>query len=604
MRVLLPVGAALLGGLLYHRYSLLTGLDRVQADPGDSRFIAFVLEHWRNVFLGQARWDSPPIFWPAQGTLAYSDTLVGMGVIHAALRSFLDVFAAMNVQEMLLSLASFAGAYALMARGFGLGVWGATAGAYFFAYSWPRFAQLVHVQLQFTPLLPVLTLLALECLRDGAGMARWRFGVRAGLFVALLAVLLATTLYYAIFLALGLLIALAVCAASAPGRRQIGAVIGRHRWVLLAAAALAAGLIGPIVAFYVPVMRESQGRPWSEVLPGLPTPMEFLWTGRENLVWGWLFGRWPVPIIDARWPEDRIGVGAVVSLAWAAGVAWAAWTVAGPGRRDRRMGPIAVVILTGFLLQVLMLRLPGHGSAWWLVWWSFPGASGVRAVARLEIVVTLAMALWLGVLVDGAIRRAGRRPMLRAGVALLAGLAAVEQLGGTHSYSGGGAAALSGRIAAAIPDSCRASYVVATPDLIDQGAEVDEAQFDPQAYLAANPDVAASWGGTPWDHYRLFGRAEHRLLDPARARLHVLLNYFAYNYSVPLAAVMTHRPVVNGVSGWQPPGWTLFDVLSPSAPARLEEWVAQNRLPPDAVCVVPVRMTLETVYQIPPFFWP
>jgi hypothetical protein len=88
----------------------------------------------------------------------------GMGILDAALRTRLGVFPAMNAQLILLSIATFAAAYALFARGFGLSVLAATLGAYFFAFSWPRFAQLVHVQLQFTALLPLLLLLALGML--------------------------------------------------------------------------------------------------------------------------------------------------------------------------------------------------------------------------------------------------------------------------------------------------------------------------------------------------------------------------------------------------------------------------------------------------------
>lgn len=36
--------------------------------------------------------------------------------------------------------------------------------------------------------------------------------------------------------------------------------------------------------------------------------------------------------------------------------------------------------------------------------------------------------------------------------------------------------------------------------------------WDPQAYLEANPDVAANWGADPWSHYQLHGQYENREL--------------------------------------------------------------------------------------------
>ncbi len=591
---LIPILAALVGTVLFHRYSLLTGLDRVQADTGDSRFVAFLLEHWTNALHGRAVWNSPPIFWPERNTLAYSELLLAMGALHTALRPFLGVFAAMNLQLILLSLATFTTAYLLLARGFRLSVWGATAGAYLFAFSWPRFAQLVHVQLQFTALLPLLALLALECLRDGHTLHRAAFAWRACGFVVLLVLTLATAIYYAIFAALTLTVALALCLAYARTRAQFAAVLRRQIVPLAAAAALGATLLAPIIYVYLPIMRTSQGRSWPEVVTFLPTLGTLFWMGPENLVWGWCFERWPAATILFRRAEFRIGVGVIISIAWVAAVIWALAAARRPRRLETRSGAIAIFVITGLALQLLMLRLPGDRSVWWLVWKFFPGASGIRGVARLELVVTLPMAAGIGLLID----RFG--PRWRAAVATLALLAAIEQLGATQSYSGAVAEALSRRVAAAIPASCKAAYVVAPADLIPPPPPaIDPAQFDAQAYLAANPDVAEAWHGTPWEHYDRFGRAEHRSLDPAYSILRSATIFFAYNYTIPLAAALRGIPVVNGISGWEPRGWDLFDTLSSNAEANLASWLRLKSVPAADVCVVPVRITLPEIPDPP-----
>jgi hypothetical protein len=600
--LLVPVLVGLLGAFVYHRYSILTGLDRVQADPGDSRFVAFLLEHWNNVLHGRADWLSPPIFWPVRGTLAYSDGLVGMGIVHAALRARLGVFPAMNAQLILLSIATFAAAYALFSRGFGLSVLAATLGAYFFAFSWPRFAQLVHVQLQFTALLPLLLLLALECVRDGRALTRGGFAWRILTFVALLALLLATTLYYAVFAALGFTVAGMICLANGTSRSHLVQIARRHAASLVGAAGLAALLLGPVVAFYLPLMRESGGRQWSEMLPFLPRPTNLLWMGRENWVWGWLFSRWPAPTIGARWPELRIGAGLVASCAWACAAGWSAFLLIAQRRRlDKRSASIAVAVVTGLILQILMMRLPGDASLWWAVWRLFPGAGGVRAVARLEILVTLAMGLAFGWALDRVMARGPgrRRGLLVACATALVAAGSLEQIGRVQGYSGSRAEALAREVGRDLPPTCTATYVIATPDLIPRQPMVDEAHFDPHAYLVANPDVAANWRGAPWEHYAKYGRAEQRLLDPAAASRHLALMYFAYAYTIPLAASLSGVPVVNGFSGWQPPGWHLFDVLAPNARQWLVEWLALRRVKQDAVCVVPVRLTTEMVPDLP-----
>jgi hypothetical protein len=196
------------------------------------------------------------------------------------------------------------------------------------------------------------------------------------------------------------------------------------------------------------------------------------------------------------------------------------------------------------------------------------------------------------------------RTLALCAAALLIAAGVLEQIGSVQGYSGAAAEAISRDVGRALPRSCAADYVVATPDLVTQEPAVDEAHFDAQAYLAANPDVAANWKGTAWEHYARFGRAEHRLLDPARANRHFALMYFAYNYTIPLAAALSGVPVVNGLSGWQPPGWNLFDVMSPDARQHLAQWLAVRGVPEDAVCVVPIRLTLETLPELPRGMWP
>lgn len=598
---LLPVLVALLGTAIFHRYSLLTGLDRVQADTADSRFVAFLLEHWNNALHGRVDWRSPPIFWPVQDVLAYSESVVGMGVVHTALRLGLGVFEAMNAQLVLLTLASFAAAYALFARGARLSVGGATLGAAFFAFSWPRFAQLVHIQLQFTPLLPLMLLLALECVRDGRVLSRGAFAWRGLAFAALLVLLMATTLYFAIFFAIAAAIALALCLLVRSGRAHLAAILRHHAAAIAGTIVLTGLLAAPVVSLYLPVMRESGGRSWPEVLVFLPRPSNFLWMGRENLAWGWLFARWPEATIEARWAELRIGVGLVASGVWIATAGWAAWSLAlRRSRLTRHDIALRLVIVTGLLLHLLMTRLPHDISPWWLVWKLFPGAGGLRAVARLELLVTLAMGLAFGCALDWVRRQ---RPRGTVGAALLIGLAAIEQVGRVEGYSAHRAEALSRMVAEAISRSvtppCTAAYVVGTPDLIAHPAPVEEAQFDTAAYLAANPDVAAAWKESAWSHYQKFGRAENRPLDAVTGQARFLLLTLGYTNTIPLAAALAGIPVVNGLSGWQPPGWDLNDVLAPDAGARLSSWLALRHAAPGSVCLVPVKLTLEMVPFLP-----
>lgn len=595
-RPLAPWLVCLLGLFIYHRYSILSGLDQVQADNGDSRFIAFLLEHWNAVAEGKAHWRSPLIFYPLRGVLGYSDALFGMGALHVFLRHLgLGVFAAVNAQLVLLSGLAFAACYSFLRRGFGLATEACCVGAYYFAFGWPRYAQLVHEQLQFTFPLPLLALLALRILRDGLTITKAEGLILSAGFALLFALLISTTTYYALFFALALTLTVGLCLARTSSRRHIVAVLRRHAWSLAGGGLLLAAFAAPIIDVYRPVARLSGGRAWPEVTQFLVHPSDMEWMGRENFIWGWLFGHFPLRA-DRNWPEMRIGSGVVVGLAWGAATMWAIGAISGV--RAAFLNPVlgsrassaALILVVSAILQLSILCWPLNLSLWWLFYTSFPGLSGVRAVSRLELLIMLSIALALALVTQRLWACERRRRWVRSLLVCALAFGALEQAGTGYAYSGSQAERIARRVAVAVPAQCPAFYVVAPPGLLPPPPVVTtQAAFDAKAYLAANPDVAANWTGPAWDHYVKFGRAEHRYLDPEAGRRYRSTLFF-YAYTVPLAATLSGKPAVNGLSGWTPPGYDLGDALATDAPVRLDRWMLNNGLPQGSVCTVEVPL--------------
>ena len=59
------------------------------AYPGlteDSLLVNMILEHWHDVFAGIDSWNTLPAFWPAEGSLGYSDAMLIPGLIYSVLR--------------------------------------------------------------------------------------------------------------------------------------------------------------------------------------------------------------------------------------------------------------------------------------------------------------------------------------------------------------------------------------------------------------------------------------------------------------------------------------------------------------------------------------
>jgi hypothetical protein len=576
--------------LVVHRFSLAGRLDLVQADPIDTRFVAFILEHWTAVFAGRASWRDPPFFYPAAGTIAYSDLLFGMGLLHAGLRQLgLGTYAALNASLLLWSAFAFAACHAFLRRGIGLGRWGCCTGAAFFAAGWPRVAQMPHAQLQVGGLLPLLAMLAVIVLRDGAELSRRAVLAAACAAAGVAALLAATSIYLALFFAWAAVLAALPCLGSGRLRRHLGRVARRQAAPLAAAGALLAALLAPAALAYAPLLRTGTRRGWAEVAASLPDPATLLWMGPANRVWGWVAALFPAAA-ERSAAEGQLGTGSVVTAIWLAALAWAAARLWRIRACPAPQALAAVLIATGGVLQLCMLRWPGGASAWWWVHRFVPGMGAIRAVPRLQLVIMLPMAVAVGLAADRARRAASGRPVLTAALLAVLLLGAAEQLGSSLVFSGRAAERLADRVAGAIPPGCPAFYAVAPREAWPPALpDVPEAAFDAAAYLAANPDVARAWGGTAWEHYDRYGRHEYRALDPAVARRHEVARYF-YVTTVLGAVARAGVPTVNGYSGLEPPGYDLGDPYAPDREQRLARWLARNAVPPGRVCVVTVAI--------------
>ena len=59
------------------------GTGNLFGDRGDGRFTNLIAEHWYNFFRGKEAFGDLGIFFPHKNTLAYSDMLIGFGLLHS-----------------------------------------------------------------------------------------------------------------------------------------------------------------------------------------------------------------------------------------------------------------------------------------------------------------------------------------------------------------------------------------------------------------------------------------------------------------------------------------------------------------------------------------
>jgi hypothetical protein len=584
---LLPSTGALLCGIgltiVFQRYTLLSLFDLVQADPGDSRLTASVLEHWFKVFQGMDHWRSPPWFFPKQGTLGYSDVLLGMALPYSAFRALgAGTFVAMNLMLVLLSLLSYLACLWLL-RGVLAFRWLASAaGAAFFTFNYPKFAQLPHGQLRFDMLQPIILGLLLSLLISRelpSNLRTFLSCLGAALAFALLA---GTTFLYAWFLALVLLLFLALALVIPDLRLRLLSRL-RRRWPAACAGLFLGGYaLLPVLSLYLSAIAETGPWPWPDVLRNIPRPTQLIWMGTDNLVWGWLAARRP-DLDGANWAEMRIGYGAGATLAWIALVAFSVMQLArrSPSSyaqkdelRDCVGAVVAALLIASFAIFLLAVQVRGH-SPWYAAYKLFPGGMAVRSVSRHALALTLPMAIGFAYAVD----RFLTKPQSRAASALVAAtvlIVATEQLARVKEmYSAHEAEQFERTVANMVDRHCTAFYLKPTSknELVGQGMGlVTEQTFDAKAYLAANPDVAQKWHGSAFEHFIKHGKSEDRSLSPVETPLSG-----HYQLTASLAALAAGVPTVNGISGKIPPGWDLMRVFAQNVGERVNRWLQRNR---------------------------
>ena len=337
-----PAALAAVGLLMAHHPMLLSGLRRVQSDPGDSRLIHYFLEHDYRWFRGDPNhaglWD-PPFFYPYRNALALSDTLFGAAPLYGAIRA--AGFApdtSFQLWMMAVSLLNDAVMLHLLRKRLGLSWLASSAGAFLFAFGAPRVNLISHQQ-HMPQFLGLVTVDALFGVFPGRGVPAWK---RAGLWslAALgLAAQLSTGFYLGWFLVLALGSAAALALVLPTTRRTFLAVVGRDALFIAGAAALGACLMRPWLAHHLEAARGLGPRFAQYVRQYLPSPATWLYQGPQSWFGGWTsrLTYFPTPHAEA---EQRLGVGPVTTLAVAAGL----WL--GRDRASvRLLSAVAVVIV-------------------------------------------------------------------------------------------------------------------------------------------------------------------------------------------------------------------------------------------------------------------
>ncbi len=405
------------GFTLVFRGWLLSGFDGVFGDTEDGFLALALVEHWRHVFDGTAQWRDPIFFYPAHGTLGYTDAFLLFGLAAAPLRfAGIDAFAAYMIVIAGLAAAGFFGFRHLAMRHFGLPAPAAAIGAFLFAFANIDAVELIHVQTYCAMLLPWLCALVLSAWEDKRRGA-WRAAAAGFLYALLFLTAYQTAWFFGFFILLMALLYPAACGVAATRSLVHALAMSRRGMVLAGAAGFAAGIV-PFLSLYLPVFLAGHVRGFAEVASNMPKWSDLANVTPANAVWGAILTSLGVAGQPDRpiW-EAELAFTPIVTAVFLAGMAsFAAERRIAP-MHDRSLLLMGLAVVVVWLLQMDYLGV----RPWYVIWAAVPGAKAVRYTFRSQLVANLFVALVAARVIAGMTR-------IRAWAVLLCGVMAVEQI--------------------------------------------------------------------------------------------------------------------------------------------------------------------------------
>jgi hypothetical protein len=511
------------GAVVFFRYPLFSAFDAIFGERGDGRMIIYFHEHLFRALQGKAQFVSPGIFFPVRATLGLAPAFLLDLPLYATLRILgCDPFLAFQLLLILLSLLCFLATLTIAARYLDVHSWIALCAAALVTFANNLFvkAGAGHTNFLLLYYIPCIVCVALWGLEEFPRIVP-RLIAGVAIAAALLALLFSTDVYTAWMFVVSMLIAAGTVIILR--RRRVAALI-RQYWrpltVILALGTIAFTIaFVPFLLIYIPVRSIAPLRVYPEYLVFAPLPGDIANVSGWNLLWGWLV------------QFMRLRQGSEFMLAVTPGMTGLFLLLAFAMRKEMlgsgrwRTVFVACGVAVWAIGWLLTLRV-GTFSGFWLVRYVVPGATGIRAGMRFQLIANIWIALGLAVSLDCWIRSASIeqlrcKRMLAGGVLLFC---LVEQINVMNNSR--------------LPRSRELSFLAAVP----------KPPTECRAFFVDAP--------RPADY-----------LD---------------QHDAMWISLQAELPTLNGIAGWTPPGWEFMGAADNTVAAR--RWLAYTRLS-EQVCI-------------------
>lgn len=532
--------AYLIAMAIAFRQPLASGFDLGFGDRGDAIIEISILEHWKNVFSGNAEnWRQLFYFHPWDDTLGYNDGYFLYGVIYSFWRQWFDPFLSDTLNIAVWKSIGFFATYVLISHVIGWERALALLAALLLTIANGMVTRAGHAQLQTVALLPVSAIIALALARAALAGEWLRTMGLASLLASLLGAWFMTayymawfTLYFAGFFAMFLIIETATGGIIA-SRQHVVRIVNA---AVIFAVAFGLAII-PFLIVYLPKLKQTSGHNYAENFYYLAYPFDILNVGPNNLLWGWI-----VQLARSYLHNIYAAPGNSDDLTWING--------------EHHTGfPLIMMVLTLISIMRVLLNRYGRfsrvfrcytaavGISWLTIFkvstyslWSLsfllvPGATGLRAPLRFQLWLILPILL----LIIGAWRReiaalSSKRPLLAIAMSLLLVFEQLTVADAAQLSRSRQTADLS--IIPTPPQDCAAFYVVS-------------------ARQSSKPDYAP-----------------------------LIQALYPHNVDAMLLSELWKRPTINGFSTFNPPDWNFGHPLDDDYDERAIRYARSHNLRP------------------------
>lgn len=419
VEVVICAVTGLLFGSIFFRQIIVSHFDALLGGVGDARFNGVILEHWWQVLQGKAAWLSPTFFYPVQGVLGYSDAGFLNVFPYIVLRFIgIEPFTSYQIVLFALVVVGWIGTVMFLSCCLKLRIFPTIIGAALFVFPNSMATSVGHAQLFTIYYIPFLAIGIYVFLQNFGKITST--GLIAGIFLALIVPAIFYTSYYVGWFSLFFSLLLSgVCFAWVvlhSGYKTVWQCIicKRENWQrILPYCILSAVCFIPFLLTYVPVLRQFGSRSYQEISTMLPSFIDYVNVGQDNLLWGKALYTTFVGI-GSRPTAWELAKGVPVFLFLTFLVLFLIYfilttrhyqlnvtqdgiykiIVAGNAANDNDKLTILAAWLSLAVLLAWLLMLNIHGfSLWWLVLKLIPGAGGIRAVYRFQHILAFPIAI-------------------------------------------------------------------------------------------------------------------------------------------------------------------------------------------------------------------